>query len=168
MDDVLAYVLANRSQLLLRFISKSLLFRGSIQAINISCIGIVAVSFNRTLLSDFSQFFFFLTSCIISVLEQNFTNLFQTPIWYCITRSDQIQITSIISMLITAQADGYLWAIVIWRLVFLNAYPCRPPRGSRALQSLLNHGFRSEAHTRMQHVGFLGEKRDDSFSGSST
>lgn len=36
-------------------------------------------------------------------------------------------ITSIISMLITAQVDGYLGGIVIRRLVFLNAYPCRPP-----------------------------------------
>lgn len=77
-----------------------------------------------------------------------------------ITRSDQIQITPIIFTLITAQADGYLQAFVIGRLVFLNAYPCRPPRGSLSPEPPLNHSVKSETQThRSDMLAFGGEGR---------
>lgn len=75
-----------------------------------------------------------------------------------ITRSDQIQITFIISTLIAAQADGYLWAFLIGRLVFLNAYPCRPPWGRLSPVPTLSCSVKSENQThRSDMLAFRGE-----------
>lgn len=60
--------------------------------------------------------------------------------------------------------------------MFLNAYPCRPPRGSLSPEPPMNHGITiADSGTRIQHVGFWGwgggEKGDDGgdgWSGSCT
>lgn len=59
-------------------------------------------------------------------LDQNSPHLLQPHL----ISSDQIQITSIISMLIAAQADDYLWETLVCRLVFLNGRFRSHPWGS--------------------------------------
>lgn len=65
---------------------------------------------------------------------------------------------AIISTLITAHADGYLRAFLIGRLVFLNAYLCRPPWGRLSPEPPLNRAVESENQThRSDMLAFGGE-----------
>lgn len=108
------------------------------------------------LLSETFFFFIFHTSWIISVLEQNSPNLFLTPIWYHREWSDPDHIHNLHadhcpSRRLSASVRDF------GRLVFLNAYPCRPPRGSLSPEPPMNHGITiADSGTRIQHVGFWG------------
>lgn len=122
----------------------------------------ISVCLGGTLFSGFFYsvrlFFFFIfhTSWIISVLEQNSPNLFLTPIWYHREWSDPDHIHNLHadhcpSRRLSASVRDF------GRLVFLNAYPCRPPRGSLSPEPPMNHGITiADSGTRIQHVGFWG------------